>query len=151
MSYLTPSISPIHRPDDMSEGEVPLELLSLLLPTHGVGSSEVDLETIEDDMIEKYPFFVKGLTTAELQNELKNLRESALRLSVQIEALEEELEIRALPLEERLKLLGYPELEAILDEKLELRKTLEGGEKDSVEDWIIAALVELRRRRVAGN
>jgi hypothetical protein len=130
MSYLTPSISPIHSPDDMSE---------------------VDLETIDGTMMEKYPFFLKGLTTAELQNELKNLRETALRVTVQIEAVEEELEIRALPLEERLKLLGYPELEAILDEKLELRKTLEGDEKDAVEDWIIAALVELRRRRAAGN
>ena len=130
MSYLTPSISPIHSPDEMSE---------------------VDLETVSDSIMEKYPFFLKGLTTVELHNELKNLRETALRITVQIEALEEELEIRALPLEERLKRLGYPELEAILDEKLELRKTLEGEEKDSVEQWIIAAFVELRRRRVADS
>jgi hypothetical protein len=110
--------------------------------------SEVDLETLEGDT---YPFFLKGLTTGELQNQLRNLRETALRMTVHIEAIEEELEIRALPLEERLKLLGYPELEAILDEKLELRKTLEGEEKDAVEDWIIAALLELRRRRATGN
>ena len=130
MSYLTPSISPIHSQEEMSE---------------------IDLETVIDDIMEKYPFFLKGLTTVELQDELKNLRETALRLTVQIEAVEEELEVRALPLEERLKRLGYPELEAILDEKLELRKTLEGEEKDSVEQWIIAAFVELRRRRVADS
>lgn len=130
MSYLTPSMSPIHSVADMTE---------------------VDLETVDDNTMERYPFFVKGLTTAELQNHLKTLREKALKMAVQIEAIEEELEIRALPLEERLKLLGYPELEAILDEKLELRKTLEGQEKDDVEDWIIAALVELRRRRSNGD
>ena len=130
MSYVTPVMSS----DEMSDR------ISLLLPTN-----DVELET--DDTMENYPFFLKGLTTVELQNTLKNLRETALRVSVQIECIEEELDVRSLPLEERLKLLGYPELEAILDEKLELRKTLEGSEKDSVEDWIIAALMELRRRQ----
>jgi hypothetical protein len=142
MSYLTPSISPIHSLAEMSEEIFLIESSSL--PTH-----ELHLET--EDSMEKYPFFLKGLSTAELQNELKHLRETALRVTVQIEAVEEELEVRALPLEERLKLLGYPELEAILDEKLELRKTLEEEEKDAVEDWIIAALVELRRRRGNGG
>lgn len=128
MSYLTPSISPIQSVSEMAE---------------------VEIETVGDD--ESYPSYLKLLSTGELQDILKNLREKALKVSVQIEAIEEELEIRALPLEERLKFLGYPELEAILDEKLELRKTLEAEEKDDVEDWIIAALVELRRRRAAGN
>lgn len=126
MSYLTPSISPIHSLANTEE------------------LTEVDLETVGD---ERYAFYLKSSTMAQLQLELKTLREQALKVAVQIEAVEEELEIRSMPLEERLKLLSYPELEAILDEKLELRKTLEGDEKDATEDWIIAAFVELRRRR----
>jgi hypothetical protein len=129
MSYLTPSLSPIHSIADLAE------------------LAEVDMSVISEADGERFSFYVKTLSTPQLQVELKTMREEALKIAYQIETIEEELEIRAMPLEERLKLLSYPELEAILDEKLELRKTLEGNAKDATEDWIIAAFVEVRRRR----
>ncbi len=129
MSYPTPSLSPIHSLADSTE------------------LAEVDMSVISEAQGERFSFYVKTLSTPQLQAELKTLREEALKTAYQIETIEEELEIRAMPLEERMKLLSYPELEAILDEKLELRKGLEGDEKDATEDWIIAAFVELRRRR----
>ena len=115
--------------------------------------SEADFEVVSElggsdgDSNERYSLYLKTLSVKDLQEEAQGLYDLMTKTKDQIEAIEKELEDRHLPLEERLKRLTYPELEAILDEKVELRKTVEGEERDSIETWIIAALLELRRRR----
>jgi hypothetical protein len=115
--------------------------------------SEADFDAVselggsEGDSNERYSLYLKTLNVKDLQEEAQGLYDLMTKTKDQIEAIEKELEDRHLPLEERLKRLTYPELEAILDEKVELRKTVEGEERDSIETWIIAALLELRRRR----
>jgi hypothetical protein len=129
MSY-TPPLSPIYPPLDEEDT-----------------LSEIDLQTVSTDGTNSYPFYLKSLSIDELELEVQQMKGLQERLEKQIQMAEKELEDRLLPLEERLKRLSFPELEAILDEKYELRKTLEGEEREAVEDWIIAAIQEAKRRR----